>query len=157
MDSKLNKYIKITDGKIYPEFDYKLNFDGCSKSNPGLSGAGAVLYYHNDEIWFSSKFIGEKITNNYAEYSGLILGLEEAIKREIKYLKVEGDSLLVINQMSGKYKCNSNNLIDLYNKAKELETHFDKIEYFHILRNNNKRADILSNIAVNKYLLDKAL
>jgi ribonuclease HI len=138
--------------KIHPEFDYKLNFDGCSKGNPGLSGAGAVIYHHNKEIWYSDFFVGEKFTNNHAEYAGLILGLQQAKEMGIKLLKVEGDSELVINQMKGVYKCKSINLIDLYDKAKELERFFEKIHYCHVFRNKNKRADELSNFAINKYL-----
>ena len=136
---------------IYPEFDFKMNFDGCSKGNPGLGGAGAVIYHDGDEIWWESFFVGDKVTNNNAEYAGLILGLQKAVEMNIKVLLVEGDSQLVINQMTGKYKCNSPNLIALYEKAKELETNFEKVYYQHIFRNFNKRADYLSNIPIEKY------
>jgi ribonuclease HI len=141
--------------KIHPEYDYKMNFDGCSKGNPGLCGAGAVIYHFGKEIWSDSSFVGENFTNNRAEYIGLILGLEQAKELNIKYLKVEGDSLLVINQMKGIYKCRADNLILLYEKAKELEKSFDKIEYCHVLRDKNKRADELSNIAIENYLLNE--
>jgi len=139
------------------EFEYKMNFDGCSKNNPGLAGAGAVIYHFDKEIYAEDFFVGEMFTNNHAEYAGLILGLQHAKLLGIKNLKVEGDSLLVINQMKGTYKCKSINLIELYDKAKELEKHFDCIEYKHVLRNKNKRADELSNIAVEKYLADLKL
>ncbi len=140
--------------KIFPEFDYKLKFDGCSKGNPGLAGAGAVIYHFDKEFWSDSFFVGEMFTNNHAEYAGLILGLQQAKVLGIKFLKVEGDSLLVINQMKGTYKCKSSNLLDLYEKAKELESHFEKIEYEHIFRNQNKRADQLSNHAIYVYTLE---
>ena len=143
---------KSTSIKIFPEFDYKMKFDGCSKGNPGLAGAGAVIYHFDKEYWAETFFVGENFTNNHAEYAGLILGLQQAKAFGIKHLKVEGDSLLVINHMKGVYKCKSFNLIELYERAKELETHFETIEYVHILRDNNKRADELSNIAVEKYL-----
>jgi len=143
------------DHKIYQEYDFRLNFDGCSKGNPGLAGAGAVIYKFDKEYWTNYLFVGEKFTNNHAEYAGLILGLQQAKEFGIKYLKVEGDSLLVINQMKGLYKCRSENLFELYNKAKELEEHFEKIEYVHVLRNKNKRADELSNCAIDDYLLTK--
>lgn len=144
---------KTEDPKIYPEYDFKLNFDGCSKGNPGLAGAGAVIYKHDKEFWTNYFFVGDKFTNNHAEYEGLILGLKQAKEFGIRYLKVEGDSLLVINQMKGLYQCKSENLIDLYNAAKKLEEHFAKIEYVHVLRNKNKRADELSNFAIQDYLL----
>jgi ribonuclease HI len=54
--------------------------------------------------------------------------------------------------MLGIYACKSPNLIDLYSKAKELEKNFNIIKYEHVLRNLNKRADELSNIAVDDYL-----
>ena len=141
--------------KIHPEFDYKLMFDGGSRGNPGLSGAGAVLYHFDKEIWFGTFFVGENATNNHAEYAGLILGLQQARALEIKHLKVEGDSLLVINQMKGDFKCRSENLIELYDKAKEIASYFEVLEFNHVLRNKNKRADQLSNIAIDKYLNNK--
>lgn len=141
--------------KIYPEYDYKLNFDGCSKGNPGIAGAGAALYYFNEEIWCNYKFLGNNYTNNYAEYSGLILGLEEAKKLNIKHIKVEGDSLLVINQMKDKYKCKSENLIELYNKAKEIVSSFESISFYHILRDKNTRADFLANMAIFDYIKEQ--
>lgn len=143
--------------KIFPEFDHKMNFDGCSKGNPGLAGAGAVIYHFDKECWAESFFVGENFTNNHAEYAGLILGLQQAKALGIKNLKVEGDSLLVINHMKGVYKCKSINLIELYEKARELESHFERIEYVHVFRNQNKRADELSNIAVEQYLEENAI
>jgi len=143
---------KIYPEKKYQKFDFKLMFDGGSRGNPGLSGAGAVIYHGDDELWFESFFVGVNTTNNHAEYAGLILGLQQAKVLNIKRIKVLGDSLLVINHMKGKYKCRSNNLIELYDKAKELELCFEEIEYEHVFRNKNKRADELSNIAIDKYL-----
>ena len=156
----LNKNIKNNnqvDAKIFPEIEYRLQFDGCSKKNPGLAGAGAVIYHYNKEIWSNHLFVGTNATNNFAEYAGLILGLEKAIELNIKTLHVEGDSLLVINQVTGKYNCNSLNLIEQYNKAKELSKQFDSIHFAHIFRNKNARADELSNNAVITYITDNNL
>jgi len=132
-------------------FTYRMNFDGCSKGNPGLCGAGAVIYHNDAEIWSQSFFVGENATNNRAEYAGLILGLQQAVELNIKNLHVQGDSQLVINHMKGLYQCNSPNLLELYKRAKELEGKFDKIHYEHILRHLNKRADHLSNVAIMDY------
>ena len=134
------------------QIEYKLQFDGCSKNNPGLAGAGAVIYKNGIEIWADHLFVGTNNTNNYAEYSGLIFGLEKAIELNIKTLHIEGDSLLVINQMIGKYKCNSQNLIEIHKKTKELIPNFNDIMFVHIFRNKNVRADELSNNAVIEYL-----
>jgi ribonuclease HI len=138
--------------KIHPEFNFKMNFDGCSKGNPGLGGAGAVIYNKNKEISCNYCFVGDNVTNNCAEYSGLILGLKMAIEMDIKILLVEGDSQLVINQMTGRYKCKSSCLMPFYVEAQNLKKQFHNIKFKHILRDVNTRADKLSNIAVEEYL-----
>jgi ribonuclease HI len=133
-----------------PETDYVLYFDGCSKGNPGPGGAGAVLYYKGQEIWGASKFVGIRSTNNSAEYGGLILGLQEAIVREIRELTVRGDSQLVIKQMRGEYQVKSQKLLELHQSAKSLAEYFKNISYEHVYRDKNKRADELSNMALMK-------
>ena len=123
---------------------YVLFFDGCAKGNPGLAGSGAVIYKDDKEIWSKSEFL-DKQTNNYAEYCGLISGLKCAVEKEIKSLTVKGDSLLVIKQMTGAYKVKSPNLIELYKEASELKSQFETIEFQHVYREDNKRADELAN------------
>jgi len=131
---------------------YHMNFDGCSKGNPGVGGAGAVIYNEiENEIWSGSLLVGEKVTNNYSEYMGLIIGLEKAVELNIGNLIVYGDSQLVISQMKGTYKCKSDNLIDLHKKATKLASQIGSIQYFHVLREYNKRADYLSNIPIKEY------
>lgn len=138
---------------------YVLYFDGCSKGNPGRAGCGAVLYVINlklkemdienyKEIWFGKEFVGEIHTNNYAEYCGLLMGLKEARRRNIKNLIVKGDSMLVIKQMTGTYKVSSPSLLQLYNECKKIEKYFNKIEYHHIYRFENYRADKLANTTI---------
>ena len=139
------------------EYHAKLQFDGGSRGNPGISGAGAVLYHDDREIWSGSFFVGENETNNYAEYAGLIAGLQQAVDLHITHLLVEGDSLLVVNQLRGLYKCRSPNLIEMYAQAKQLETHFASVSYAHVLRRRNKRADELANNAMDQYVKDMSL
>ena len=123
---------------------YILFFDGCAKGNPGFAGAGAVIYKDDKEIWSKSEYL-ERQTNNYAEYCGLIMGLQYAVEKDIKNLIVKGDSMLVIKQMVGAYKVKSPNLIDLYNEANELKTQLDSVEFQHVYRDENTRADELAN------------
>ncbi len=123
---------------------YVLFFDGCSKGNPGFAGAGAVIYKDDEEIWSKSEYLGKQ-TNNYAEYYGLIMGLKWAVDNGIKQLSVNGDSMLVIKQMCGVYSVKSPNLLELYKEAVELKSQFETIEFQHIYRNENERADELAN------------
>jgi ribonuclease HI len=126
---------------------HTLFFDGCSKGNPGRAGAGAVIYNESGtEIFSESVFAGYSTTNNEAEYTGLILGLNAALKQGMTELQVCGDSQLVIRQMQGKYKVNSPKLAPLHQCAVALASKFAKIEYEHVYRDKNQRADALSNV-----------
>jgi ribonuclease HI len=133
--------------KIYPKCEYVLHFDGCSKGNPGPSGIGAVISKLDIEEWCGWQYIGKK-TNNQSEYSALILGLNEAISRNIKELQVYGDSLLVINQVTGKFKVNNVLLQELHKEVIKLTQNFDYISFTHVYRDKNKRADELSNLGL---------
>ena len=124
---------------------YKLEFDGCSKGNPGRAGAGAVLYEGSREIWSDAKYVGDKETNNVAEYTGLIMGLHEALRRNISRLLVRGDSELIIKQMNGQYAVKSENIRHYHQAAKDLASQFKWIEFRHVYRKDNARADELSN------------
>ena len=130
--------------------EYVMNFDGCSKGNPGPAGAGAVIYQNGIEIWGACDFVGNKETNNMAEYAGLILGMKEAVHRNIRKIAIKGDSLLVIKQMRGEYKVKSENLLESFAQAKKLEKDFEVITYDHVYRTENKRADELSNDGLMK-------
>lgn len=129
--------------------EYTLFFDGACNPNPGKGGCGACLYANKIEIWCNCKYIGHQETNNTTEYSGLLLGLSEVKNRGIKKIIVKGDSQLVIFQLSGKYKVNNTNLQKLYNNVKIIENSGIDIEYIHIPRIENKRADELSKIALD--------
>ena len=128
--------------------NYLLRFDGASKGNPGIAGAGTVLYENGKEIWSASRYLGIQ-TNNYAECFAVILGIDEAYTRGIKNLEVEGDSMLVINQLKGKWKVNNKDLKTLYLSIQQTLKQFNNITYNHIYRNYNKRADELANIGVS--------
>jgi ribonuclease HI len=130
---------------ILQEKVYVLHFDGCSKGNPGTAGAGAVIYEDGQEIYARSVFVGEHETNNVAEYTGLLIGMQSAIERGIRKLIVIGDSQLIIQQMLGEYRVKSPGLLALYQQVKKIERHFASVTYQHVYRNQNARADALSN------------
>uniref|UniRef100_A0A6C0AEV7 RNase H type-1 domain-containing protein n=1 Tax=viral metagenome TaxID=1070528 RepID=A0A6C0AEV7_9ZZZZ len=127
--------------------EYILLFDGSCYGNPGPSGSGSVLFQNDIEIWSLSYYIGSENTNNYAEYTGLLKGLKYLNKKGIDDVLIRGDSMLVINQMTGKWQCKSNNLIQLFERCKKYNK--DTYKYEYIPREKNKRADQLANIAVD--------
>ena len=154
MDRFVRKVSSQNTAKGIPDRKCYMQFDGGARGNPGIGGAGAVIYSDEDkrnEIWSGYKYVGDKATNNLAEYSGLLLGLRESIDRGYNHLHIEGDSLLVIKQMKGEYKVNQETLLKLWREAHSLVSHLPKakIKYVHIPRAKNKRADELSNIAMD--------
>lgn len=124
---------------------FTLHFDGCCKKNPGPCGVGSVLYNGSkEEVECISLYIGEKQTNNYAEYCALEQGLIMANKYT-KTLRVKGDSLLVINQMKRIWKVKHPNLVSVHFRCQELASKFEDISFEHVERSFNKRADQLAN------------
>lgn len=125
---------------------FSLYFDGASKNNPGHAACAAVLYNHkHEEIDFKNVYLGDNLTNNYAEYTGLIIGLQLALKHNVTHLNVFGDSLLVINQAKKEWKILSKNLIHLYDQVQLLVPLFTNITFTHVKRELNKKADALAN------------
>lgn len=123
-------------------------FDGASRGNPGKAGAGALLINEDGKIiWEASRFLGEK-TNNEAEYMALIMLLKAANDRGIKSLRVYGDSKLVVSQISRQWKINLPHLRLLAREAWDLAEGMD-ITYSWIPREENKRADMLSNEGID--------
>jgi len=137
-----------------------IQFDGGSRGNPGISGAGSVLFtisrysegraIPGRKIFEVSTFLGEKFTNNESEYLAVIGGLKLANQRGYRNVEIQGDSMLVINQLSGKWKVKSPNLIPFVEQVKTLvENDFDEVTFIHIYRNNNSIADGLANLAMD--------
>lgn len=130
-----------------------LRFDGGSRGNPGRAGCGFVLIMNpnasDEEKLTGSFYLGNRQTNNYAEYVGLIEGLKKAIAVGVTDIHVEGDSLLVISQMSSQWNVNAPNIIPLFTKASELLSHFSRCSLTHIPRSQNKEADSLANQAMD--------
>ena len=133
---------------------YTLKFDGASRGNPGLCGAGYVIYKKNDNqiIHQGNLFIAESNTNNFAEYSAVIIGLQKCIELNIKSVNILGDSQLVIKQLQKEYKVSSENLQTSYHKVNSLLEKLDKYNLEHILRSENKEADKLANEAIDNYI-----
>ena len=124
--------------------------DGAARGNPGPAGSGAVLLDANGRILAElTKFLGVT-TNNVAEYSALILGLEEAKRRGVDDLDIRMDSLLVVQQLRGAWKIKHPNMKPLALRAGELLASFPKWTIGHVPREDNGIADALSNRAIDE-------
>ena len=124
--------------------------DGASRGNPGLAGAGAVLLDADGRVIAElTKFLGVT-TNNVAEYEGFIIGLEEAQRRGVDDLDARMDSMLVVEQMRGRWKIKHPNMKPLALKAGALFATFPTRTIAHVPREENAIADALSNRAIDE-------
>lgn len=131
---------------------YKVYFDGASRSNPGPASYGVTLIDPNGkEIDTDKQFIGNA-TNNVAEYMGAIAAVNIAIKHDIKKIIIFGDSNLVIKQITNEWKVKSDNLKQHFNNLKNVisKQTWEHIEFKHVYRKHNKRADQLANEALDE-------
>ena len=87
----------------------------------------------------------EYATNNQAEYTGLIIGINSAIDLGVKNLLIEGDSNLVILQTAGKWRVKNEVLKDLNVEVRDLLPFFDFVAVRHIYRDKNEHADRITN------------
>lgn len=124
--------------------------DGGSRGNPGPAGYGAVVWTAGRNIVLAERkqAIGHA-TNNVAEYTGLIAGLEEAATLGASEVEVNMDSKLVVEQMSGRWKVKHPDMAPLYQQATALSTRFDRITYTWVPREKNSHADRLANEAMD--------
>jgi ribonuclease HI len=124
--------------------------DGGSRGNPGPSGFGV---YIQDEAGVSlaelSEYLGIK-TNNFAEYSGLLAALGFALEQGHPRLRVISDSELMVKQIKGQYRVNSPDLKPLYEEAKRRIGKLESFQIQHVLREKNREADRLANLAMDR-------
>ncbi len=98
------------DDYLTPELDFTSFIDGlCEPVNPGgVATYGLVVYDRNMvKVHEESKFVGkgDGMSNNVAEYSGLVALLEYLIQNDVHgNISVKLDSKLVVEQMAGKWK-----------------------------------------------------
>jgi broad specificity phosphatase PhoE/ribonuclease HI len=124
--------------------------DGGSRGNPGPAGYGAVVKdaATGEVLAERQAFLGV-VTNNVAEYSGLIAGLAAATELGASTVDVRMDSKLVVEQMSGRWKIKHPSMQPLAAEARELAAGFSRVRYEWIPRAENAHADKLANEAMD--------
>jgi ribonuclease HI len=124
--------------------------DGGSRGNPGPAGFGVYIQDSTGKVLAElSQFLGKQ-TNNFAEYSALLAALEFAIAQGHRSLRVVSDSELMVKQMKGQYRVNSPELRPLYEEARRRVPQLDHFQIQHVLREKNRHADRLANLAMDR-------
>lgn len=129
---------------------WQIYVDGASSGNPGDSGAGILISDGNGaEIYRGSDYLG-KMTNNMAEYEAMLRGLQKAFELGAQEVVVYTDSLLVANQVLGKYKINNDILREYVMRVKKIISNFDHFAIQYIPREQNRIADKLAKGGIKK-------
>lgn len=132
-----------------------MHCDGACSGNPGRSGIGVVINIVDDDTQYGecsdthtlSEYIGIA-TNNIAEYTALIRGVEKARSLGVDRIKIFLDSELLERQINGIYKVKNENLMPLWMQAMKLLKEFEEYSVVHVRREKNKEADSLARQAV---------
>ena len=131
-----------------------INCDGAARGNPGPAGAGAVVVDEDGTVLAEvAEGLGET-TNNVAEYTAVIRGLEEAERLGAREVMLRSDSQLLINQLIGRYRVKAPHLQPLHRRVRELMQAFDRVDLEHVPRERNVAADALANLGVDRWLAD---
>jgi ribonuclease HI len=127
--------------------------DGGARGNPGPAAIGAVVLDPSTtpptRLAEVSECIGST-TNNVAEYQAVIAGLEAAREFPARKVTVRADSLLVIEQLRGKWRVKQAHLRPLHSRALGLLDDYEEVDLGHVPREQNTEADALVNAALDR-------
>ncbi len=127
--------------------------DGGSRGNPGPAAIGVVIDGKGkmEKVKKEYSLYLGKTTNNDAEYQAAIFGLKKVKqligkeKAKQAEIEVKADSELLINQINGDYKIKEKSLIPNFIELWNLKQDFKAVNFVHIPREKNKKADFLVN------------
>ena len=127
----------------------RLSTDGGARGNPGPAATAYVLETEDGTVLDAHGQTIGVATNNVAEYSALIAGLEKAAELHVDELEVVSDSELLVKQMRGEYRVKNKALIELSLEAARLARQIPSVRYTAVRREHNELADRLVNEALD--------
>lgn len=126
--------------------------DGGARGNPGPAALAYVLQDPSGrEVEARGESLGE-VTNNVAEYRGLLAGLAAARRLGAERLSVRLDSELVVRQMKGEYRVKHEGLKPLHAAAQRAVDGFASVRFEAVPRSRNARADQIVNETLDRVL-----
>ncbi|XP_015955678.1 uncharacterized protein LOC107480072 [Arachis duranensis] len=127
---------------------WKLHVDGASNQTFGC--AGIILESPIGVVYEQSVRFEFPVSNNQAEYEALIGGLTLAAEVGARRLEICSDSQVVTSQVNGSYQAKDPLLQKYLEKVKSLSQKFEEVTVYHVPRERNTRADLLSKLASTK-------
>jgi ribonuclease HI len=126
-----------------------VHVDGGSRGNPGPAAAAAVLSTPDGDVVDEAAVTLGTVTNNVAEYRGLLLGLERAAALGATVVEVINDSELIAHQVTGRYKVKHPDMKPLHAEALRALGGFERWSIRPVPRAQNADADALVNQALD--------
>ncbi len=126
-----------------------VHVDGGARGNPGPAAAAAVVSTPDGEVLDEAAELLGTVTNNVAEYRGLLLGLDRARALGATEVEVVNDSELVAHQVNGRYKVKHPDMKPLHAEALRRLAAFDAWSLRPVPRAQNADADALVNQALD--------
>jgi len=125
--------------------------DGGARGNPGPAGAGVVII-DGDKKTEVKAYLGNPVTNNWAEYEAVVIALGKAHELLLRDrdLDFKLDSQLVVEQLKGNWKIKEPELKKQAQKVRDLLEGFGTVTFTYIPREENKEADRLVNEALDE-------
>lgn len=126
--------------------------DGGARNNPGPAGAGFQILDGKKLLFEGKQFLGEKQTNNWAEYEAVAIALAEAKRLGLngRQLEIRMDSKLVVEQVMGNWKIKEPALREQCAKVRGLLADFNGYSFVYVPREENASADRLVNEAIDE-------
>jgi len=124
--------------------------DGACKDNPGPAACGICVCDGDGQIVLTRGFYIGNATNNIAEYTGALRGLELVGALGADDIVVRSDSQLLVRQLNGEYKVRKPHLARLNEQVRQLASSFNSVVFKHITRESNKTADKLARLALKR-------
>jgi ribonuclease HI len=127
-----------------------IHTDGAARGNPGPAGAGAILRdtATGQTVAEIAQPLG-RATNNVAEWTAVLLALEEARRLGASHVDLRMDSELVARQISGIYRVKHPDLKPIHARVMPILASFEGYTVGHVPRALNTDADRLSNVAID--------
>jgi len=126
-----------------------VHVDGGARGNPGPAAAAAVVSTPAGDVLDEAHELLGVVTNNVAEYRGLLLGLATAKALGATEVEVVNDSELIAKQVNGQYKVKHPAMRPLYQEAMAALREFGQWSIRSVPRAQNADADALVNQALD--------
>lgn len=135
--------------------NYIIYTDGGARGNPGPAAAGFTIEGRDMDRYEHGEYLGDQ-TNNFAEYSAVILALKKlksligGDRAKAAQVEVRADSELLVKQMNGVYKIKDEGIQKLFFEIWNLKLDFGDVSFKHIPREQNQGADAMVNFILDR-------